>query len=62
MNYTKTIREYCLQYKGGVFDIHRELVDHFPACKLCPDSPDHTDMLSLALSPTWASPCVGPST
>ncbi len=33
MNYTKTIREYCLQNKGGVFDIHRELVDHFPACK-----------------------------
>lgn len=33
MNYTKTIREYCLQNKGGVFDIHRELADHFPVCK-----------------------------
>ena len=32
MNFTKTIREYCLQNKGGIFDISREFEDHFSAC------------------------------
>lgn len=29
MNYTKTIREYCLQNKGIVFDMLYELKKHF---------------------------------
>lgn len=29
MNYSKTIREYCLQNKGNLFDVSYEMKTHF---------------------------------
>lgn len=29
MNYSKTIREYCLQNKRNVFDVSYEMITHF---------------------------------